>query len=235
MPKKTFFLQEIGEIDFVKHKRAKYLKIAVKSTGKIRVTVPFLCSYEEAKNFARQKTDKIKKYLQQLDIKNNYFDENTVFNTKNHKLKIKKYSEDICKYFISEGTAEFYYPESANVLNPEIQLKIKNFATELMRHEAKHYLPIRVDQLAEKHGFKYKRVFVKNLKSRWGSCSNVNNINLNLHLMRLPEHLTDYVILHELAHTREKNHGKGFYKLLEDLVPGAKKLDRELRSFSPQL
>lgn len=101
-----------------------------------------------------------------------------------------------------------------------------------LRLEAKNYLPERVKMLSQKHALSYKKVFIKNLKSRWGSCSAKNNINLNLHLMRLPCQLIDYVILHELAHTQEKNHGRNFWNLLNSLVINAKELDKELKSHS---
>ena len=61
--------------------------------------------------------------------------------------------------------------------------------------------------------------------------SYTNNINLNLHLMRLPEALRDYVILHELAHTIEKNHGAGFWRLLENICPGSKHLDKQMKAY----
>lgn len=100
---------------------------------------------------------------------------------------------------------------------------------ESLRLKAKMQLPIRVKELSKKHDLKYKNLFIKNLKSRWGSCSAENNINLNLHLMRLPEELIDYVILHELAHTKEKNHGKSFWTLMNTLITNAKFFDRELK------
>ena len=113
--------------------------------------------------------------------------------------------------------------------------KISPEETELLRKKAKNYLPGRVEELAERHGLSYNRVFVKNLKSRWGSCSSKNNINLNLHLMRLPEPLVDYVILHELAHTKEKNHGKGFRNLLNSFVADSRVYDKELKNYSSQV
>jgi hypothetical protein len=85
--------------------------------------------------------------------------------------------------------------------------------------------------LADKHRFQYEKVFVKHVKSRWGSCSSTNNINLNLHLMRLPDRLIDYILLHELAHTVEKNHSKNFWQLLEKVCPGSKMLDKELNNY----
>ncbi|OGH96896.1 MAG: hypothetical protein A2039_00080 [Candidatus Melainabacteria bacterium GWA2_34_9] len=108
-------------------------------------------------------------------------------------------------------------------------------AIENLRLEAKNYIPERVKQLSEKHNLSYNRVFIKNLKSRWGSCSAKNNINLNLHLMSLPHQLIDYVILHELAHTKEKNHGKNFWNLLSSLVVEARELNKELKKYSINL
>ena len=67
--------------------------------------------------------------------------------------------------------------------------------------------------------------------SNWGSCSELGNINLNLNLMRLPEHLRDYVMLHELCHLRHLDHGPEFHALLESLCPGHRALNRELRSY----
>lgn len=110
--------------------------------------------------------------------------------------------------------------------------KISEEEIEILRRRAKTYLPARVEELSRKHGLRYNRIFVKNLKSRWGSCSSQNNINLNLHLMRLPENLIDYVILHELAHTKEKNHGKNFYSLLNTLIINSKACDKELKKYS---
>jgi len=104
---------------------------------------------------------------------------------------------------------------------------------ELLRKEAKEYLPQRTEQLANEHGFSYISVTVKNLSSRWGSCSAKNRINLNIHLMRLPQNLLDYVILHELTHTIHKNHGKDFWQALDNLTDGkAKQLKDEIKKYS---
>lgn len=110
--------------------------------------------------------------------------------------------------------------------------KVSAEDTEVLRFRAKSYLPARIEELSRKHGLNYNKIFIKNLKSRWGSCSAKNNINLNLHLMRLPENLIDYVLLHELAHTKEKNHGKNFRNLLNIFMPNAKFLDKELKNYS---
>lgn len=84
-------------------------------------------------------------------------------------------------------------------------------------------------ELAEDLGFTYKKVSCRHQSSRWGSCSHDNNISLNIELMRLPEQLRDYIIVHELSHTIHKHHQKAFWDHLEKVLPGAEKLDREMR------
>ena len=92
-----------------------------------------------------------------------------------------------------------------------------------------------VEELAKKHNFKFKKVLIRNAKTRWGSCSKDNTINLSPHLMRLPNYLIDYVILHELVHTKIKNHSKEFWQLLGIVSGNAKKLDREVKDFRIQI
>ncbi len=99
------------------------------------------------------------------------------------------------------------------------------------RAEAKHKLIERLQHLAAEHGFTYNRVFIRNQKTRLGTCSNRNNISLNIKVSRLPEELMDYVILHELAHTRVKNHGNDFWMLMDKLVGNGKAKAATLRKF----
>jgi predicted metal-dependent hydrolase len=99
------------------------------------------------------------------------------------------------------------------------------------RKTARKQLVARLDALCERHGFRYNKVFVRNQKTRWGSCSGSSNINLNVNLVHLPAPLMDYAILHELVHTRVMNHSKRFWEELDRLVGDGKKLDRELKMY----
>lgn len=110
--------------------------------------------------------------------------------------------------------------------DPEVVAEV-----ERLRALAKAELPVRLKQLADAHGFSYNNVRIKHNISNWGSCSTKGNINLNLNLMRLPEHLRDYVMLHELCHLRQMNHGPEFHKLMEMVCPGHHELQKELRSW----
>lgn len=100
---------------------------------------------------------------------------------------------------------------------------------------ARRRLTARLETLASRFGFSYKKCLFRKQKTCWGSCSAENTISLNIHLAKLPARLTDYVILHELIHTRVKSHGPVFWKALEDVLPGAKERAGELRNYSPAL
>ena len=108
--------------------------------------------------------------------------------------------------------------------------------TEELRIQAKHILIPRLLSYAATHNLIPERVYIKNMSSRWGSCSSKRNINLNLWLLLAPVHLVDYVLLHELAHLRELSHSPRFWKILDSMTDGCTHtLAREIRQFAKSL
>ncbi|WP_186804884.1 M48 family metallopeptidase [Limihaloglobus sulfuriphilus] len=86
--------------------------------------------------------------------------------------------------------------------------------------------------LAKKYGFKYKKLTIRNQRTMWGSCSSSGNISINIALAELPGDLRDYVILHELVHTKHPNHSKRFWKELDKYTLISSKItDRKLRDY----
>ena len=102
-----------------------------------------------------------------------------------------------------------------------------------LRAQAKQFLPARVELLARKFGFRFNKITVKDIRSRWGSCSAASNLNFSIYLMNLPDDLVDYVILHELCHTVHRNHGARFWALLDDCTDGkARQLSARMNTHS---
>ncbi|MFC2024499.1 M48 family metallopeptidase [Chloroflexota bacterium] len=134
---------------------------------------------------------------------------------------------------------EFVYTKKAWIQKHLVRMKQyeKNDNTnsaisdDIDRAKAKRKLTRRLKYLAAKHGFTYNRVFIRNQKTRWGSCSQKNNISLNMKVVRLPEELIDYVILHELAHTRIKKHNDDFWVMMNKLVGDGKVKAASLREY----
>jgi predicted metal-dependent hydrolase len=126
---------------------------------------------------------------------------------------------------------------------PWIQKHLRKFKELESEHEApplpkinemkaKYALIMRLREIADMHDFHYAKVTIRKQKTRWGSCSAKNNISLNMNLVRLPEQLRDYVMLHELVHTRIKNHSKKFWAELDKAVGGdAKALAKKVKNY----
>lgn len=104
-------------------------------------------------------------------------------------------------------------------------------SSKIDRVEAKKQLISKLECLAEKQGFMYNRVFIKNQKTLWGSCSAKKNINLNYKLVLLPEMLQEYIILHELVHLKHRNHSNAFWKELAKYCAEYQQRRKELRKY----
>ncbi len=235
MSSKLIEIDSLGKILFRKNRRSKSISIRVRPVTGTVVSLPYYVSYKTAEDFVHSKKHWIKKNIEKLKkIENEkmVFDESTQFRTREHTLKICPTSTDRISTYVSKKQINVKYPQSVDVRCEEVQKAVREGIVKALRKEAKTYLPERVNFLAKKYGFKYNKLFIKNLRSRWGSCSNKNNINLNLHLMRLPDKLVDYVILHELVHTVEKNHGKNFWARLDAITDNAKILSKEVKKYS---
>jgi len=88
--------------------------------------------------------------------------------------------------------------------------------------KARETLPEKVKYYAGLVGVSYERIFIRNQKTRWGSCSAKGNLNFNCQLMRLPEEIIDYVVVHELCHRKEMNHSVRFWAEVEKILPDYK-------------
>ena len=130
---------------------------------------------------------------------------------------------------VGRGVISVRYPRMLNLESPVVLRALHEGVVSALRVEARRILPDRVRMLAARHGFQFGRLTLKNLCSRWGSCSVTNNVNLNIKLLLLPDELIDFVILHELAHTRVKNHGPRFWALMEKMNGDAHGLEQKLR------
>jgi predicted metal-dependent hydrolase len=234
MATKSIYIENIGDITLSVNERSTRIRLSIKSDGEIVVSMPLSAPARDAIRFVESKAEWIRKHKLRIQKKSTVFSPESNFKTRFHKLLVTKANTDKVYNRVGNGVIQIIIPERINHEQPRIQEFIKKTLIEVMRYEAKIYLPKRLQELADKHGFKFQNISIKNASTRWGSCSSTNNINLNLHLMRLPEHLIDYVLLHELAHTVVKNHGDKFWLLLEHCYPNARKADKEMNNYRTQ-
>jgi predicted metal-dependent hydrolase len=100
-----------------------------------------------------------------------------------------------------------------------------------LKNKEKAFLIIseRVETLNKFYGFKFNKIFIKNQKTRWGSCSAKGNLNFNYKILFLPDNLRDYIIVHELCHLGELNHSRKFWNLVAQTFPNFKEIRKELK------
>lgn len=237
MRSKIYSLPIAGDIVICKHSQSKKLSIKLKPNSIPKVIIPTLMTYDMGFSFACEKEAWILEHQKKLseNIKPKILiNETNGFKTRFHEITIGKHSKKSIQNINNGNAITLLFPEEEDINTAENQTRIKKFILNILRVEAKKYLPKRTQFFAEKYSFTYNQIFIKNQKSRWGSCSGNNNINLNLHLMRLPEHLSDFIILHELCHTVHKNHSPKFHELLNTLTGNEKELNKELRKYTTQ-
>ena len=153
--------------------------------------------------------------------------------TKFHVLKVLACDEPRPRYKIEGTEIRLYIPRDTDYA--KIAPYVESFLVEVYRMESKRYLPGRVKELAERFGFRYRDLSFRNNISNWGSCSAEDNISLNVKLMKLPDEIIDYVILHEVCHTVEKNHSADFWSLMKKVCPDCMKLRGRLREYNTRV
>lgn len=134
------------------------------------------------------------------------------------------------------GNMTIISPPNTDFQNEDLQNWLHKVIEEALRRNAKIILPPRLYMLSQQYKLPYKSVKINSSKGRWGSCSASGNINLSYYLVLLPQHLIDYVLLHELCHTKEMNHSDRFWNLLNSVTDGkALELRKELKGYKTDI
>ena len=239
MNEKWITIEGIGQVKLVKNKRAKQLRITVKPSGEVRVSMPWYTTYESGVSFLLNRKDWVQDTLahyQNHPPRQNNFQPGVLFSTRyrTYELAVSKRTDNRLIISFPGNRCILELPENRSPEKPALKQTIEKVLTEQLRKEAKQYLPRRTKELAKQLHFRYNQVFIKNNKSNWGSCSSQKNINLNLHLMRLPDSFIDFVIVHELVHTIIPNHGSEFKATMQRFFPQAKAIEKELKKYHPR-
>jgi len=233
---KTLQHQVLGTLLLKKRKRVRRLSIAVKPDQSVVVTMPYHVSYSEAEAFISEKLAWIRQAKNRVNQQKTVFDNYTEFTTRFRKLQLIPEDRTNVHLKVTDELMNVHYPKNVPLTHPAVQEVIRSCVEHTWKIEAHELLPTRVKELAAKWGFAYKRLKIKANRSCWGSCTYDNVINLSLHLMRMPDELVDYVILHELCHTIHKNHGRNFWRLLDSVTDSkARQLSKRTQQYNPRV
>ena len=225
--------KEFGEIKIRKNKLARSVKLSVGVDGSLRASIPYYSPEFAVRRLVNGSRDEIRKMLATHNAKNSYQDGDLIGKT--HTLFLRKFSGEEIKISNEGNQILMQIPQELAFENQLVQSEIRKTVSKILRKQAKAYLPRRIDFLAEKYGFSFEKLRFSHTGTRWGSCSSSGTISLNIALMNLPHHLIDYVIIHELCHTRQMNHSSKFWQEVEKYCPDYKKYVQEIKQFSPSI
>lgn len=235
--KKIIEHPRFGRVVVLQTRRACRISVSVRPPSVVRLTVPVGMPLSSGIGFLAEKEEWITAALEKVAKKYPMKHIGPSYSTYMHSVRFMQ-SAQIENVYSGIGGDEILiaFPEGIHYTSPEVQAVAKEAALRTMRAEAKEILPEMVAQLALLHGFHFGKVTMRATRTRWGSCSSHNDISLSIFLMRLPRHLIEYIIIHELCHTRYRDHSPQFHALLDSKLGGREKeLRRELLNYVPDV
>jgi predicted metal-dependent hydrolase len=233
---------ELGKIEFIQSERAKNINVRILKDS-LRVTLPKRATETDAMRFINSVRERIIRKQEKLKTDarstNLLLRENSTLQTLTFAVEIRRAEKENVHFSMKNAVLTIEFPQKADCEDEKMQTVFWNGINYFLKKEAKRVLPERVRKLADtstgsatENGFSYSQVKIQSSKSRWGSCSRGKNINLSFYLMLLPQHLVDYVILHELCHTKEMNHSPKFWQWMDKTTDGkAKNLRTEMKKY----
>jgi predicted metal-dependent hydrolase len=232
MAQKRIHLNNIGEVVLNKRRGSRSLRLSVAHDGQVRVSMPLWTPYHVGQAFVLSKSSWLQKQLEKRRVMS-VSDGDRI--GKAHRVRIYKELRSKIATRVTDNEIIVRLPLSFAVEDEDTQLAIKAASVRALKQEAKRLLPTKLAELADLHGFNYRSVAIKQLRSRWGSCSSHFDIALNCYLMQLPWELIDYVLLHELNHTKVMAHGPRFWNELDKHVNNLPEKRRAIRAYQPSL
>ncbi len=223
--------EEFGKITIRRSARASQVKLRVGPDGTLRASLPLYAPTFLIKRLIKTSRLELRDLMAQSSATTIYTPGMRI--GKSHMLEVStapSFSVKRLGQRIAVGL-----PTDAALNDQQVVKRIREVVQAALRVEAKSYLPKRLAYIAEQHGFSYSSVRFSHASGRWGSCSSQGTISLNIALMKLPFELIDYVLIHELAHTKHLNHSEAFWQTVSLADPLYKEHRRALKQESPTI
>lgn len=230
----TFSDAEFGEI--VVHKRRGSRKVSIKmgTDGRFVATAPPYTPLLYIKGIVRSARDELRAIAKSTTPTLGYADGQQI--GKAHAIAVVPTSMvTAASVKIERGKLLVYLPPTDTIATNGVQQLIREKVIEILRREAKATLPAKLAALAQLHGFHYTNLRFSHAAGRWGSCSSAGTISLNIALMKLPDNLIEYVLIHELCHTRHMNHSPAFWDEVAQYDPHFRLHRRQIKRETPSV
>lgn len=222
---------EFGPVTVRRSAKATQVRIRVAPDGTLRASLPVYAPLLLVKRLLKTSRVELRALLASAVPHYDYIDGMQI--GKSHTLVVRPH--DSLKVSRHGQQIILHLPPSLTLDDQPVQTALREASIAALRLEAKSYLTKRLAYLAEAHGHHYERVRFSHASGRWGSCSSTGTISLNIALMKLPFELIDYVLLHELAHTKEMNHSPDFWAIVAEADPHYKLHRSRLKREQPSI
>lgn len=223
--------KEFGKITIHRSRGSRAIKISVSPNGSLRASLPYYAPIILLQRLIRSSRTQLRVLIEKQTPKYNLFHGMAI--GKSHKLSVVSANTTGIKRDKQNIVLSLCPQDSLS--DSKVEWMVRTEIIKALRIEAKAYLPQRLKYLSHKLGCSYSKTRFSHAGSRWGSCSSTGTISLNIALMKLPFELIDYVVIHELCHTKQMNHSTMFWDLVKAADPDYKKHRKLLKSHSPTI
>lgn len=223
---------EFGDITIRRSKLSRHVRLSVAPNGRLRISMPPYAPLFLAKRLLASSRASVRTMLARETQASTPLADGMQIG-KSHSLHVQ--SAQTSQVTRRDRRIVAMLAPGDTLKTPAIQSAIREHTIKALRKEAKSYLPKRLAYLAAQHEFTYQSIRFSHASSRWGSCSSSGTISLNIALMKLPFELIDYVLIHELCHTRQMNHSQRFWSSVEHCLPDYKKRRTQLKKENPMV
>lgn len=210
-------MNELLEPTKIIRSKRKSIMLLISTKGELIVRAPLRSKETEINKFINLKADWIIKHRVKAI---------------NSDIKIKFEQDEVIRLFNNEYYINFYNNNRVDIKGNILFLPIENCKIKFINYisgQLKLYIDKKLQEITYKLGLNYKNCSITKAKTRWGSCSCKNRLNFSIFLAFCPYVVVDYVIIHELCHTVEKNHSKKFWDLVATYCPNYKESEKWLK------
>jgi predicted metal-dependent hydrolase len=207
-------------------KEVKHARLRVSEDGRVRIIAPPSFSDDDISSM-------LKKKAKWIDANLKYFNGMSAIELQRNQLLL--FGNRYNYFYDTTYSNKVVIDHEHKTINSQKDLLNAIIQERWYRTVAKKHLIKRTNELSLKMKFPINQIFIRDSKNKWGNCSKEKNISLNWKLIKAPEYVIDYIIIHELMHTAVMNHTSKFWTLLRSYYPNYKESIRWLEKYGNDL